>query len=333
MQHRPSTPNRRARQLPLLPDVLWPPPRAVLCGAGWCLAVTGETRLAAWQPLVVEAVRLRYSNEQTCGLMVGNVVRLFKFLAAHGARGCGDVTAELVDKWCWAGRFDGRGRIHPVSQTTARHREWAAFVCFSELALVGCPIDPVALIGERIAASPPSVSARPLDAEEERLAKRRADTGMIGSRLSLQFALSLGGGSLREVASVRARDIDVDAATVTFRGGSPRTNSLDDWSAEMVLRWRRCLPEPPDPDELVCLSRRLAVADGARSVGTQLGNVLREAGIKHRPGVSAGSVRLTGARHVFEAHGIEAAARFLGAVSLDRTAVALGHRWRDGGDA
>ena len=298
------------------------------------LLVSDDRSLAAWQPLGVEAVRLRYSdNEQTCDFMLGNVVRLFRFLDAHGVHDCEDVTKELVNKWCWAGRFDRRGQIRPVSQTTARHREWAAFVCLSELALLGCPVDPVALIGERIPPSPASVSARPLDDDEERLAKRHATTGIIGSRWSLLFGLSLCGGSLQEVASVRARDIDVEAATVTFGGDAPRTNPLDDWSAEIVLRWHKCLRQQPDPDELVCLSRRLTVAKGARSIGTQLGNVLRRAGIKHRPGVSAGSIRLTGARHIFRADGIEAATRFLGAVSLDRTAEALRHHWREDDDA
>ena len=297
------------------------------------LLVSDDRSLTAWQPVGVEAVRQRYgSNEQTCDFMVGNVVRLFRFLNAHGVHDCEDVTNELVNKWCWAGRFDRHGQIRPVRQTTARHREWAAFVCFSELALLGCPVDPVALIGERIPPSPPSVCARPLDTEEEHLAKTHADTGIIGSRRSLLFGLSLCGGSLQEVASVRARDINMEAATVIFRD-APRSNPLDEWSAEIVHRWWMCLPEKPNPDELVCVKSGATVASGAKTVGVRLGNILTEAGIRNRPGVSAGSIRLTGALHVFDTHGIEAAARFLGAMSLDRTAEALRHCWREDGDA
>ena len=320
-----------ASQLRLFPETL--PSRGSMVLAAGRLLVSDDRSLAAWQPLGVEAVRQRYSNEQTCDLMIGNVVRLFRFLDAHGVHTWDDVTHGLVHKWCWASRLDRYGRLDGVLQNTARHREWAAFVVFEELAKLGCPVDPAALIEQRIPPSPASVSVRPLDADEEHLAKRYADTGVIGSRRSLIFAVNLCGSSAREAALMRARDIDLDAATVTFGGSAPRTNALDDWSARTVERWWKCLPEQPEPDELVCLTRRLTVDNGARSIGTQLGNVLQEAGIRHRPGVSAGSIRLTGARHVFEQHGIEAAARFLGAESLDRTAEALRHCWREGGDA
>ena len=60
----------------------------------------------------------------------------------------------------------------------------------------------------------------------------------------------------------------------------------------------------------------------------QLGQVLQAAGIAGRPGVTARSIRLTSARRILDTEGIEAAASFLGSVSLDAAADALGHLWR-----
>ena len=325
--HRP-----HASQLRLLPETF--PSRGSMVLAAGRLLVSDDRSLAAWQPLGVEAVRQRYSNEDTAALVVGNVVRLFRYLGAHGVHTYDEVTQELVTRWSWAGRPDRYGLIHEVCQTTARNRQWAAFVCFCELALLGCPIDPVALIGQRIPRPPASVSARPLDDEEDRLVCRNADTGLIGSQRSLVVAGSRTGGSLPEVASIRASDVDLSAATITFRGEAARTNSMDEWSAQTVLHWWNGLPEQPQADDLVCVTKKTTtVKDAAKSVGVRLGSVLHEAGIKHRPGVSAGSIRLTGARRVFESSGIEAAARFLGNVSLDRTAEALRHNWRGHGNA
>ena len=59
----------------------------------------------------------------------------------------------------------------------------------------------------------------------------------------------------------------------------------------------------------------------------RLGQVLRDAGIAGRPGVTARSFRLTTANRILHTQGIEAATKFLGSPSLDNTAAALGYRW------
>ena len=303
------------------------PPRAWLAFTGLELRMSGDLTLWGWQEPVIAALRARYTTESTRKVVVGNARRLFRVAEAHGVREWHDLTTEVVGHYCWAARPDKLGRFKPVAQRTARNRQSSALAYLEAAGELGAPIDPQALIGDRIPMPPTSVSARPLDSEEEHLAKRRADAGIIGSRRSLLFALSLCGGSARAVASVRARDIDRATMAVTFRD-TPRTNPLDNWSAEIVHRWWKCLPVQPDPDELVCVKPGATAASGAKSVGVRLGNILTEAGIRHRPGVSAGSISLTGARHVFVTHGIEAATRFLGNVSLDRTAEALRHDWR-----
>lgn len=329
MDHRTQTKNRRARQLSLLPDALWTR-RAVLCGTGWWLAVTGETRLAVWADVGVGALWERYSgNERTAATMAADARRLFRYLEATGARELGDVACERVLAWCWAARPDRTGRLSAVSAATARQRQWTAFVCFEELARLGAAIEPALVVGQRILRPARQVSARPLTDGEADLARRHADTPLVTSRRPLLLAGGFGGGTATEIAALRLRDIDLDAGTVTFSGKAARTNPLDGWSVAAVQRWLHNQPEVPDADAPLCVTSGVDLFRGAQSVSVRLGDVLREAGLMGRPGVTARSFRLTTARAVLDSDGIEAAARFLGAVSLDTAAAALGHAWRD----
>lgn len=297
---------------------------------GMDLLMKCDLSFSAWEPLVREAIQQRYGHgTDTTKLVVGHNSRMFKFLRAHQVYSLDDVTPDLVVMWLWTGRKDRNGEIRDVHPNTARLRQWSALVWFEEAANRGCPINPETLIGERIQPSVKAISARPLDDEEDRLVCRHADTGLIGSQRSLVVAVNRTGASLVETASLRARDINLSAGTIALRGDAARTNAMDEWSVQTVERWWKCLLEQPDPDELVCLSKKnTPTKAAAKSIGVRLGNVLSDARIRHRPGVSATSFRLTGARHVFEKSGIEAAARFLGAVSLDRTAEALRHNWQ-----
>ena len=142
-------------------------------------------------------------------------------------------------------------------------------------------------------------------------------------------AAAFGGGTATEIAALRLRDIDLAAGTIRFSGDAARTNPLDGWSTATFQRWLRNQPQTPDPDSPLCITSAMDLFSGARSVSVRLGDILRDAGLMGRPGVTARSIRLTTARAILDNAGIEAAARFLGAVSLDTTAAALGHRWRD----
>ena len=82
---------------------------------------------------------------------------------------------------------------------------------------------------------------------------------------------------------------------------------------------------------MVCVSARTSSSRAAHAVTVRLGQVLRDAGIAGRPGVTARSIRLTTANRILQTDGIEAAARFLGSPSLDSTADALGYQWGSGG--
>ena len=291
--------------------------------------MTGEQALSWWGPLVVEAVRARYAgNARTAEKAAAEARRLFRYLQARGVESWDDVTAGLVLDWCWAARR-GRSGVHRgTAQSTARNRQWAALAAFGEAARLGAPIDASALVGARIARPGPAVSARPLtDAEAERV-RVYADAGLVASRRSLLVAFSYAGGTAAEVAGVRRRDVDADAGTVVFTAGGSRVAVLDAWGVETVRRFLRNHPAVAGGD-LLCVTAGSDVSRGAHSVTVRLGQVLDDAGLSGRPGVTARSIRLTGARRVLEADGIEAAARFLGSPSLDSTAAALGYRWRD----
>ena len=290
----------------------------------------GETSLAVWAALAVETVWARYAgNERTAATVAAEIRRLFRYLQAMGANRCEDVTCEQVTRWFWASRPDRAGRLAEVSASTAAKRQWYALVCFEELARLGAPIDAAALVGPRIARPTARVSARSLADGEAAAARRHADTPLVTSRRPLLLAAAFGGGTATEIAALRLRDLDLAAGTVTFLGNAARTNPLDGWSIAAIQRWLHNQPEAPDTDAPLCVTSGMDLFRGAQSVSVRLGDVLREAGLMGRPGVTARSFRLTTARAVLDRAGIEAAARFLGAVSLDTTAAALGHSWRD----
>ena len=203
-------------------------------------------------------------------------------------------------------------------------------MCFEELARLGAPVNPSALVSPRIERPAAQDSARPLSDEEFELARDHSDSELVTSRRPLLFAMASAGGTATELAALRRRDIDFAAGTVTFTGAAARTNALDEWSIATARRWLLNQPQAPALDAAVCVTEGLDTARGARSVSVRLGDVLRDAGLSGRPGVTARSIRLTTARRVLDVDGIEDAARFLGAVSLDTVAAALRNDWRCG---
>ena len=142
----------------------------------------------AWAAVAVEALSARYArNERTAATVAADVRRLFRYLRAMGVTGLEGVTCDLVTRWCWAARPDRAGRLPDVSAATARQRQWIALVCFEEMARLGAPIDPVALVGPRVERPAAQTSARPLSDEEFDLARTHSDTELITSRRPLLF--------------------------------------------------------------------------------------------------------------------------------------------------
>jgi len=288
-----------------------------------------ELPLVEWEPVIAKAVRARYENPRTAAKSVKEVGSLFRFLRVQGAKTFSDVDCVLLTRWCESAYQDRNRRHRRASQSTARNRQWMCLVALSEAKKLGASIKPEELIGERIPRPSDQISARPLtDAESEQV-RTFADSGLL-SRRSLQVAFSYAGGTATEVAAVRLADIDLHAGTVTFSGKAARTNRLDDWSKETIKRYIYNNPLFA-PDEPLCVNRKFDAERAAHNVSVHLGKALSDAGLSGREGVTARSIRLTAGRKVFEAEGIEAAARFLGLPSLDTAANSLGHDWRNNG--
>ncbi len=292
--------------------------------------MSGALLMEEWRDLVQAALRERYGgNERTAEKIAAEATRLFRYLGARGAASWPEVTEQLVAEWCWAPRPDRWGRLQDPAQTTARNRQWAALAVFEEAKGLGAPIDPEELVGERIKRRGAGIPTRPLTDEEATSVEVHADRGLPGSRRCLLVAFSFAGGTATEVAGVRMGDVDLQAGMVAFDGPSARTNPLGGWAAEAVdcfVRTHRPIP----PEQLLCVSGRTDEFQAAHSVTVRLGEVLADAGIAGRAGVTARSIRLTTAVRVLQESCIEAAARFLGSRSLDAAADALGHDWRHG---
>ena len=298
--------------------------------AAWILVVVGDMSLLAWEPLVLDAVRDRYvSNPRTADKAAREAARLMRYLRACGAVEWSDVSTEMVTRWCWAPSLNRSGVHQDVAPATARNRQWAAWAALEAGRVLGAPIDPAALIGVRIGRSTSdSVVTRPLSVDEAVLVRDVAEAALSGSRTALIVAFAFGGGSASEIAATRLGDIDLEATTVAFSGERSRVNSLDDWAVLMMQRFLASQRRYPlKADDLLCVTTKADLAGRAHSVTVRLGEVLRDAGLGSVPGVSARSIRLSAARTVLDCDGIEAAARFLGSVSLDTTAAALNYDW------
>ena len=140
-------------------------------------------------------------------------------------------------------------------------------------------------------------------------------------------ALATAGGTATDIAQVRAKDINLDEATVAFVGAAARTGPLDEWSVRALRRHLRH-NAAIGPGVPVCIRTRTTLEREVESVSWHLRRVLRAAGLYELEGVSADSIRLHAARKVLDTDGVAAAARLLGWRSLDRTAETLGHHWR-----
>ncbi len=294
------------------------------------LVMSGSLLLEQWQSVVVGAVAERYrQNARTAQKVAAEAARLSRFLSACGAECWSDVTSALVLEWCWAARRDRSGAHRRAAPATARNRQWTALTVFREAAALGVPLNPEALAGERIPRPKKAESARPLTDEELASARSHADTGLGLSRRPLLLALASAGGTASEIAAARWSDINLDAGTVFFSGPAARTCPLDEWGICTVRRFVQ--NRPVEPDEFVGVTAGSIPERAAHSVTVRLGQILQDAGISGRPGVTARSFRLTTARKILGGESIEAAARLLGAVSLDTVADALGHDWRNDG--
>ena len=296
--------------------------------------MTGDEPLAEWEPLVLAELGRRHeANEATAQKLDAEGSRLFRYWGVSGAVIWRDIDADMNAQWYWLTRGGRGGVLKPVRPSTACNRQWAALELLKAAAELGAPIDPVALIGERIDRPADHTSARPCTDEEDRRIRRRAESALARSRVGVIVAAACSGGTPKETSALRLCDVDLESAKIAFRGSAARVNPLDEWSVTMIRRFLANQGATPlRNSDLLCVSDTTAAGRRAHSIAVRLGRVLREAGLKGRPGVTARSIRLTTARRLLESDGIEAAARFLGSSSLDTAADALQYHWYEGDD-
>ena len=293
--------------------------------------MTGHLSLDEARDLAGAAAGVRFANPGTRRKLTTLTGWLFRYLAAAGAERWADVTAEMTEGWCSAAARR-RGRWTAPAPSTVRNRQWALTIVCDALEAAGAEVD-AALRPGREARPPAPRRSRPLTSAERNLVRAYADRGIIGSRRSAMVALAEAGASPAEIAAARACDIDLEAGTVRLNPGRARVNPLTGWGAEAIRRVLVVNGIDPAEDTRLCVTDRVGLRQGAQSVATRLCDVIRDAGLAEAEGVTAGSIRLTTAAEVLARSGIEAAARFLGARSLDAAAAALGHDWDHNDDA
>ena len=303
---------------------------AVLAGRFEAAAMTGELSLDEARDLAGAAAAVRFANPATRRKLTTLTGWLFRYLTTAGAKRWADVTPEMTRGWCSAAAHR-QGRWTAPAPSTVRNRQWALTVVCDALEAAGAEIDP-ALRPGREPRPPAPRRSRPLTPTERELVRAFADRGLAGSRRSAMVALAEAGASTAEIALVRVCDVDLAAGTVRLGADRARVNPLTGWGAEAIRRVLVVNGIDPSAHTRLCVTDRIGTRQGAQSVATWLCDVIRDAGLAEADAVTGGSIRLTTASEVLARDGIEAAARFLGARSLDAAAASLGHDWNHTGD-
>ncbi|MDE0136761.1 MAG: site-specific integrase [Acidimicrobiaceae bacterium] len=250
------------------------------------------------------------------------------YLVSEGIECFTEVSDEHIPEWVEASGYDDRSKVpYDPAVTTMRNRRWAALVGLTEGALLGMPIDPRALVRGAIIIDDAGRKTRLLTDKQLGLVEVHADPGLLPSRRSVIVALSESGAKPSELPAVCLADIDLAAGTIALgRPGRVRINPLSEWAIGTIRRRIEHCP-PGSSTESLCVRPATSPDGAARSVRTQLSQLMRQAGLGHIDGISGTSIRYTAARRVFEQRGIEACTRFLGVSSLDTAAAAVGHDW------
>ena len=299
---------------------------AVLAARFEATAMTGDLSLDEARDLAGAATAVRFANPATRRKLTTLTGWLFRYLTTAGAQNWADVTPAMAEGWCSAAARR-RDRWAAPAASTVRNRQWALTVVCDALEAAGVEVDPALRPGREPRPGTPRRS-RPLTGPELDLVRAYADRGLLGSRRSAMVALAEAGASPAEIASVRACDVDLAAGTVRLGVDRPRVNPLTGWGSEAIRRVLVVNGIDPAAHTRLCVTDSVSPRQGAQSVATRLCDVIRDAGLAGAEAVTGGSIRLTAAAEVLAQDGIEAAARFLAARSLDAAAAALGHDWK-----
>lgn len=297
--------------------------RGRLLRAAVRMSDAGRMPIQDARSLGLNALGLRYAgSSHTEAKYLKEALRLFKFLDAHGVEYFDEITAEHIESFIWSasGR---RGPLRDVTSTTASNRQSIVRALLRELEQLAV-ISEHDLIGPSVRRSTGEQS-RLLTEDEIRRIRNQSEGGFLLTAAPLLTMLSEAGGTATEIAEVRGDDLDVDRGLVRFGGRRSRVGPLTDWGRQTL----RVVLENQTiaAGSRVCCGDHLGPDRAAHTVTVGLHRILRDAGFRRDPKVSARSIRLTMARRVLDSEGLEAAARFLGADSLDAVARSLFYEW------
>lgn len=173
---------------------------------------------------------------------------------------------------------------------------------------------------------------RPLTENEISLCRLAARRRPRPDRKTAAFALAEATATTGEMPYIELHHLDLESGTLELPGSrhnEARTGQLTEWGARMLTGWVSRLPAGSG----VIYNGDGRSLKGPQSSASQLiYKILELAGLSGEPDVRAGSIGAWAARCIFdETNDIAAAARALGARSLDTAARRIGWNWTEDG--
>jgi integrase len=255
--------------------------------------------------------------------------RFARFLShGPGLRAMEEVSARHVRAFVEARGQDGQR----VSVATMHLRRSAVRLLFEEARRMGLiDEDPV-----RDLSLPPrsSLQTRPLTDDEIALCRSFSLRSLTDTKWPAAWALAEAGVRCRELPRILVRDLDLASGTLRVRAGGrtpSRITTLTSWGLPVLKQHLRSTPTTETP----ILPFRSSTPASAFALAHRLiAGTLKRSGLGDEPDVTPASVATwRGASELAGGTRIEEIARMLGYRSLDRSAEAIGFRWRDEGEA
>lgn len=280
-----------------------------------------DQHIEAWIPAIAESAQARFAAKPaTATKAAQEITRLLRYLSRVAVT-WNAVTVDMIMNWCATARPDKSGLHREVAANTASNRAWAARVGLDLASMLGAEIDVMLAHSIGIKREASENAMRPLTQSESRRVLAHARGGITTTSVPLIVALAFAGASSGEIAAVTPGDIAAERGFVRLPGTdslAARITPLCDWGRKEVafqLRNRSDL----NPAEPLCVTPGLPLKQAKHSVTVRLRRVLAAADLSCRPGVVPRSLRYTTAHRIAHAHGIIAAARFLGTDAVDDT--------------
>jgi integrase len=266
-------------------------------------------------------------RETTRAQLGTEITRFVSTARILGADTIESLTAEICHQYLTGAARKSNGTMTRPSPATVSNRRSAVRRFFNILRSLGYSAPDPTLDMGRI--QKPARAVRPLSDIEHRQVRAAAMAQIFTGRDGAIVALAEVGASISEIATAQISDVDLESRSINLRG-SPRTfartNDLDDWQCEMLERRIDHLGLDAGPKTLVVVES-CAATNAPQSISNALAAVIRSARVGHL-GVKPDSIRVWGARRVFDATGsVLEVAQFLGSRDLNAAYALTGHIW------